>query len=459
VTNLLSIDRRNPKRISVLPPLTSPPKTLANVPRGKMGIPGKKVNVGRKKGKFVRKRSVSAKKSRGRRKRGVGKGFGKRRAPRSLSSRALPALPTTMEVEPEIVRDDSPPPLPDLPDYGSISLGNGGMVREPGRSSLPENYGFIPQSAPMREMPQYGVIPSSIEPEMVQRGEASRKGRNKTLRTKSKSKSSSPRNRQLSSSNRPKQQPMRPHQFLSLRDLSGRNRLLSSQKSPRGSGMGRGAKPLPKPVPPPKKRKESTDPNTPSMLPSLSKKQIVVNEDSFRGKNTLLEGVDRIVMRNQEIIEIPDQVLKMRDLLSLDFSSNKLRALSDVLARMKELRELDVSYNCIEVISPEIRCLSKLRKLLMAHNRVSDIPREVAQSWEDLVELDLSFNRISTPAHLPLLLNLTTLTLRYIYSHLYFSHTYNKWKQNNGFTKRTVPLSHTINLPRYLRKQNSTNPR
>lgn len=95
---------------------------------------------------------------------------------------------------------------------------------------------------------------------------------------------------------------------------------------------------------------------------------------------------------------VPNAVLLLETLTTLDLRGNLLVELPDAIAQLSRLEVLDVSQNALVALPSTLAQLTALRVLNVAHNNVSAIPATLWVHLTHLQELDLSANVIT---HLP----------------------------------------------------------
>jgi Leucine-rich repeat (LRR) protein len=142
---------------------------------------------------------------------------------------------------------------------------------------------------------------------------------------------------------------------------------------------------------------------------------IFQNENEFDQNaipdNRIEEG-GMLDLSNQEITELPDEVLQRTNIIRLDLSGNRLQNLPAEIGRLSNLEELYIEDNMLTGTLPaEIRMMRNLRVLDVSGNQLTGIPAEIGQ-LENLAALDLSSNNLSTyPNELLNLQNLEILNI------------------------------------------------
>jgi len=79
----------------------------------------------------------------------------------------------------------------------------------------------------------------------------------------------------------------------------------------------------------------------------------------------------------------------------IEFTARDLKNVPQNVLRQKQLTYLDISYNNISKLSPEIGDLSNLSKLDLKRNKLTDLPWEI-MNLKSLTYFDLSYNKLSS---------------------------------------------------------------
>ncbi|GFY55216.1 protein scribble homolog [Trichonephila inaurata madagascariensis] len=128
----------------------------------------------------------------------------------------------------------------------------------------------------------------------------------------------------------------------------------------------------------------------------------------LRGLNQNLQYVDR---RNNNLKEIPDDVLASKSLEELLLDSNHIRLLPKGLFRLPKIKKLTLSENDIFRLQPEIGNITTLEELDISKNEIYDIPENI-KSLKQLQVADFSSNPLKrVPYSIVYLQNLTDLKL------------------------------------------------
>ncbi len=125
-----------------------------------------------------------------------------------------------------------------------------------------------------------------------------------------------------------------------------------------------------------------------------------------------LSQLERLyIYQNENFIEIPAEIKKLRNLKVLQCCINRLKEIPSEIGQLTSLIELDLMGNHLQNFPIEIKQLSRLTKLYLAAIKLNNIPFEIGQ-LTNLEELDLSVNPLNKfPESLYSLSNLHTLDL------------------------------------------------
>ncbi|GEM_PF-3585723 len=130
-----------------------------------------------------------------------------------------------------------------------------------------------------------------------------------------------------------------------------------------------------------------------------------------------IDTIQQLDLSNQNLTEIPDFVLKMKNLRILNLSGNKFKSLgilkqihslniliakscqlnniTDEVGLMKNLIIVDLSDNSISQLPPALLSLPLLSGLILQKNRIKSLPDDISDC-KNLQKLDLSFNVLKT---------------------------------------------------------------
>jgi len=111
------------------------------------------------------------------------------------------------------------------------------------------------------------------------------------------------------------------------------------------------------------------------------------------------------------LTELPDSLVKLTRLQSLDLSNNGLTTLPEWLGQLTELLSLQVANNQLTTLPDSLGQLTQLRSLAAYNNWLTTMPQSLGQLTQ-LQSLDLSDNRLTTvPGSLGHLISLQELVL------------------------------------------------
>ncbi|KAL1216148.1 Plant intracellular Ras-group-related LRR protein 3 [Cardamine amara subsp. amara] len=140
-----------------------------------------------------------------------------------------------------------------------------------------------------------------------------------------------------------------------------------------------------------------------------------VNEEVVAVLKEVEDGgvVERIDLSDRQLKLLPDAIVKIVGLVSLNLSRNDLKFLPDAISGFEKLEELDLSSNYLASLPDSIGLLLNLRILNVTGNKLTSLPESITQC-RSLVELDASFNNLtSLPANIGYgLLNLEKLSIQ-----------------------------------------------
>ncbi|OON20145.1 leucine Rich repeat-containing domain protein, partial [Opisthorchis viverrini] len=96
---------------------------------------------------------------------------------------------------------------------------------------------------------------------------------------------------------------------------------------------------------------------------------------------------------------LPEDLGQLTKLQILDCSKNRITILPDAIASCTKLIRLLLDYNCIGELPSSIGCLKKLQQLGIKYNQLTRLPTELAQC-QQLTELNIEGNQITRLPHL-----------------------------------------------------------
>lgn len=110
------------------------------------------------------------------------------------------------------------------------------------------------------------------------------------------------------------------------------------------------------------------------------------SKKSLKNLEKSKDSVECIILKNQNLKEIPSEIYSYKNLKKLILSRNKIKHIPDSLSTLRNLHYLDLSSNYIDSLPPSLFELS-LDTLIMWDNPIYTLPKEF-EKW-DLKYLDL----------------------------------------------------------------------
>lgn len=110
------------------------------------------------------------------------------------------------------------------------------------------------------------------------------------------------------------------------------------------------------------------------------------SKKSLKNLEKSKDSVECIILKNQNLKEIPSEIYSYKNLKKLILSRNKIKHIPDSLSTLRNLHYLDLSSNYIDSLPPSLSELS-LDTLIMWDNPIYTLPKEF-EKW-DLKYLDL----------------------------------------------------------------------
>jgi len=125
-------------------------------------------------------------------------------------------------------------------------------------------------------------------------------------------------------------------------------------------------------------------------------------------------NVTRLFINENQLVEMPKEVLELKRLWYLDARSNKLQDLPDEMftsSLCNSLIHLHLRSNRLAYLTPKIGCLKSLTNLTLRGNRLKSLPDSIG-TLSGLIQLDISYNKIDVlPDSLKLCKNLEMLLM------------------------------------------------
>lgn len=110
------------------------------------------------------------------------------------------------------------------------------------------------------------------------------------------------------------------------------------------------------------------------------------SKKSLKNLEKSKDSVECIILKNQNLKEIPSEIYSYKNLKKLILSRNKIKHIPDSLSNLRNLHYLDLSSNYIDSLPPSLSELA-LDTLIMWDNPIYTLPKEF-EKW-DLKYLDL----------------------------------------------------------------------
>jgi hypothetical protein len=115
----------------------------------------------------------------------------------------------------------------------------------------------------------------------------------------------------------------------------------------------------------------------------------------FKKANQEKLNVRRLDLKNQNILEIPKGIFRMKNIYYLNLNNNQIKELPSKINQLKYLKTLSISNNKIANIPNEINEIHYLESLNISHNELSTLPA-VVMNMKFLITLNLSDNHINS---------------------------------------------------------------
>eukprot|EP01080_Neovahlkampfia_damariscottae_P010367 gene10367-2896_t len=126
----------------------------------------------------------------------------------------------------------------------------------------------------------------------------------------------------------------------------------------------------------------------------LNLEQIDVSRSDLLEINSLFKIKSLIILNStlNKIVEIPDDLSSMSNLTHLDLSKNQIKEIPDSFQNLKNLKYLNMSNNQIKKISQKFENLENLIELKLFNNEIDTI--ETIKKFKNLEILEVGFNKI-----------------------------------------------------------------
>jgi hypothetical protein len=106
-------------------------------------------------------------------------------------------------------------------------------------------------------------------------------------------------------------------------------------------------------------------------------------------------NVRRLDLKNQNMLEIPKGIFRMKNIYYLNLNNNQIKEFPSKINQLKYLKTLNLSNNNIADIPDEIIEIHYLESLNISHNKLSTLPAAVL-NMKFLITLNFSYNNISS---------------------------------------------------------------
>lgn len=107
-----------------------------------------------------------------------------------------------------------------------------------------------------------------------------------------------------------------------------------------------------------------------------------------------LHNLNYLSITHTRLQEVPDEIEKLTNLVTLVLHSNEIVALPSAIAKLAKLKVLDCSGNKLTTLPEELGSHPQLSTINLASNRLQNVPSQ--SSCAKLSILDLSNNRLET---------------------------------------------------------------
>lgn len=109
---------------------------------------------------------------------------------------------------------------------------------------------------------------------------------------------------------------------------------------------------------------------------------------------SLAKRLERLVLDNNELTELPPGIVELSNLQSLEVNNNQLRVLPQRLSSLERLRDLGLSNNALSDLPDEFCGLRSLASLGLANNRLRELPEKFGK-LRRLKDVGLANNRLA----------------------------------------------------------------
>ena len=124
-----------------------------------------------------------------------------------------------------------------------------------------------------------------------------------------------------------------------------------------------------------------------------------------------LKNLSSLILSGNQLSELPAEIVQLKSLSSLILSGNQLSELPAEIGELKNLSSLNLSSNQLTELPAEIGELKSLSELNLGNNQLTELPAEIGE-LKNLSSLDLGSNQLSElPAEIVQLKSLSSLYL------------------------------------------------
>ncbi|MEI6749789.1 MAG: leucine-rich repeat domain-containing protein [Bacteroidales bacterium] len=126
--------------------------------------------------------------------------------------------------------------------------------------------------------------------------------------------------------------------------------------------------------------------------------KIIKNESElytdYKKANQEKLNVRRLDLNNQNIVEIPKGIYRMKNLNYLNLNNNSIELISPKINQLKNLKTLNLSNNAVTEVPVEISEIYYMESINISHNKLSTLPAAIL-NMKFLLTLNLSHNTIN----------------------------------------------------------------
>lgn len=124
--------------------------------------------------------------------------------------------------------------------------------------------------------------------------------------------------------------------------------------------------------------------------------------------------VFHLKLKRKKLKEFPLDILKLKNLVTLDLTKNKISSIPYKIKELKHLKTLKLNKNKFTVFPKAICLVTSIERLEINNNSIVEIPKEI-EKLKNLIYLDMWSNELAIfPKELSKLYKLKTFDLRVI---------------------------------------------